>query len=123
MINSLINKGIKINMKNNESNAALRMLNNKIEILNNNEIDFTIENNKGEMEEQIKENISNPKFIENKSIFHYKGSDDLSVDDDNMKNNIYVHKKSNIYNKSKKDVRNIFTESKVIHSSLEKKYN
>ena len=27
-----------------------------------------------------------------------------------MNNNIYVHKKSNIYNKSKKDVRNIFTE-------------
>ncbi len=123
MINSLINKGIKINMKNNESNAALRMLNNKIEILNNNEIDFTIENNKGEMEEEIKENISGPKFIENKSIFHYKGSGNLSIYDDNMNNNIYVHKKSNIYNKSKKDVRNIFTESKVIHSSLEKKYN
>ena len=51
MINSLINKGIKINMKNNESNAALRMLNNKIEILNNTEIDFTIENNKGEMKQ------------------------------------------------------------------------
>ncbi len=37
-----------------------------------------------------------------------------------MNNNIYVHKKSNIYNKSKKDVRNIFTEYKVIHCSLEK---
>ena len=37
-----------------------------------------------------------------------------------MNNNIYIHKKSNIYNKSKKDVRNIFTESNFIHFSLEK---
>ena len=125
MIIPLINKGININMKNNEGNTALHlahMLNNKkiIEILNNNEIDFTIENNKGEMAEQIKESITSPKFIENKGIVHYKGSGDLSIHDDNMNNNIYVHKKSNNFNKSKKDIRNIFTESNVIHSSLEK---
>ena len=76
MIIPLINKGININMKNNEGNTALHlahMLNNKkiIEILNNNKIDFTIENNKGEIAKEIKENISSHKFIENEGIFHY----------------------------------------------------
>ncbi len=37
-----------------------------------------------------------------------------------MNNNIYVYKKCNNFNKSKKDIRNIFTDSKVIHSSSEK---
>ena len=41
-------------------------------------------------------------FIKNKGIFHYKGSGDLSIHDDNMNNNIYVHKKTIFLIKVKK---------------------
>ena len=99
MVSKLIKKGIFLNFQNNDGNTALHfahLIGNKniINLLNNNNIDFTIKNNLGKIAEQESEKNDNKSqnnsVIFNDNIININDNDNdnkFNIGNDYIKNN------------------------------------